>query len=103
MKTPYVLSKKGWKLYSVGNALSMYSCLLIAFTLVAAALILVGVILHMNDLFPMVGAIVVIAFNVLAMVMIFVGRLLRWKGISLLLSAAQLTDTVVMQDPSIKI
>lgn len=98
MKTPYVISQKGWKLYSSGNALSTYSCILIAFTLVVAALVVLGSFGYLNPLSVTVCAIIIIAFNVLALIGIFVGRLLRWKGLTLLLGAVQLTDAALMQD-----
>lgn len=100
MKSPYSLSQKGWKHYAGGNTLATYSCILIAFTLVAAIFIVMGLMVPnlIDPLIMVVCAVVIVAFNLLAMVAIFVGRLLRWKGLTLMLSAAQLTDTVVVQN-----
>ena len=99
MKTPYLLSQKGWKLYSSGNALSTYSSLLVAFSLLIAVLLVLGTtVLTVAPLVLTVCAIIIVAFDLFAIVLIFVGRLVHWKGLTLLLGAAQITDTLAVQD-----
>ena len=99
MKTPYLLSQKGWRLYSSGNALATYSSLLIAFTLLIAVFLVLGTTaLVIDPLVLTICAIIIVAFDLLAIVLIFVGRLVHWKGLTLLLGAAQITDTFAGQD-----
>lgn len=101
MKTPNKMSRKGWKLLSNSNIVSVCSSVVI----VIALIITIFWLLLLNNAFNLmdyisveafaISIICVIVLDVLALLFVLIGRLLQWKGLTLLLGALQLPDSII--------
>ena len=108
MNKPNKMSRKGWKLYSSGNVVATWSSVFIAVVLALA----IGLLIPVASTLPehikaadidnikattsvlMYCLLVIIILRALALLFVLIGKLLFWKGITYLLGALQMPETI---------
>ncbi|MBE6700022.1 MAG: hypothetical protein E7584_07295 [Ruminococcaceae bacterium] len=108
MNKPNKMSRKGWKLYSSGNVVATWSSVFIGILLAVT----IGLLIPVASTLPnsieaadieqikstmsvlMYCLLVIIVLSALALLFVLIGKLLFWKGITYLLGALQMPETI---------